>query len=1143
MVDGTFHLLARRRFLPLFLSQFLGAANDNFFKNALVILVVYQLRARAGVEPQVLATVAAGLLIAPYFLFSATAGQMADRFEKSGLMKAWKAAEIAISALGAWALMAESVPGMLAALFLLGLQSTFTSPIKYAVLPEYLRGDELIGGNALIEGGTFLAILLGTIAGGTLVLVEGGIAIVAWSMVALAALGFAASLALPKAHAGNPSVAVGLNLVRETVSLYGLVRGRRDLFLSVLGISWFWLVGATYLSQFPAFAKDVLVADGHVVTLMLTMFSVGIGVGSVLCGRMLKGEVSARHVPFAALGMTLFAMDLWFAAGPAAGGASLATLSEFLARPASWRVLADLLLFAVCGGIYIVPLYAILQARSDEAVRSRVVAANNLVNAAFIVAAALASAGMLAAGFTVTDVFLVLGLANLVVAVYICGLLPDAVLKGVFAWAFRRLYRVEVRGLENLPKAGERAVIVVNHASFLDPALLAAFFPEKPVFAVNTFTAKEWWVKPFLRVVDAFPIDPTNPMSTKSLIRVVQEGKSLVIFPEGRLTVTGALMKVYEGPGMIADRADAPVVPIRIDGAEFTPFSRLKGKLRLRWFPTITITVLPPRRFGVPDEVKGRARRRRIGVALYDVMSAVMFETTNRDRTLFGALLETGRVHGGKAPAVEDINRKPLSYDRLVAGSLALGRVLARKSQPGEAVGLLLPNATATAATFFALQAFARVPAMLNFSTGAGNVLAACEAACIATVVTSRRFVEQARLSAMVEALEARVRVLYLEDIRGRMGLGERLYGLLARPFAGIVHRRTGAKPRDPAVILFTSGSEGTPKGVVLSHANILSNCAQLAARVAFSPTDIVFNALPVFHSFGLTGGMLLPVLAGIKCFLYPSPLHYRIVPELVYDTNATIMFGTDTFLSGYARVANPYDFYSVRYVFAGAEKVKDETRRVWMDKFGLRILEGYGATETAPVLAVNTPMHFQAGSVGRLLPAIAHRLEPMPGVDEGGRLWVQGPNVMLGYYRVEKPGELEPPTEGWYDTGDIVTVDDLGFVRIVGRAKRFAKIAGEMVSLGKVEAELAALWPDSQHAVVAVADERKGEQLVMLTDRADAIREAVLAHFRGQGLAELLVPKAVLKVDRIPLLGTGKTDYVGAKALAEAFVRPGGAA
>lgn len=1137
MTKGTLRLMASRRFLPLFLSQFLGAANDNFFKNALVVLVVFQLGSYAGMQPHVLATVAAGLFIAPYFLFSATAGQMSDRYEKMGLMKIWKAAEIAISALGAWALVDHNVGAMLAALFLLGTQSTFTSPIKYAVLPELLDEDELIGGNALVEGGTFLAILLGTIGGGTLVLLENGGAIVAGAMMALALGGFAASLFLPTAHAGNPEVRVRFDVLRETGHLWTLIRGKRDLFLSVLGISWFWLVGATYLSQFPAFAKTVLTADEHAVTLMLTMFSVGIGIGSLLCGRLLKGEVSARHVPFAALGMTVFALDLWFAAGPAAGdGAALMSLAEFLARPAAWRVLADLLAFAICGGLYIVPLYAIMQAHSDEAVRARVVAANNVVNAAFMVFAAVASALLLVAGFTVTDVFLTIGLANLVVALYICGLLPDAVLKGVFASVFRALYRVRVRGLEHLPAEGAPSVVVVNHASFIDAALLAAFLPGRPVFAINTFTARLWWVRPFLRLVEAFPVDPTNPMSTKSLIRKVQEGRTLVIFPEGRLTVTGALMKIYEGPGMIADRAGVPVVPVRIDGAQFTPFSRLKGKLRLRWFPAIAITVLPPRRFEVAAAIKGRARRQRISVALYDVMSDMMFRTTPCERTLFSALLDTRRLHGGKVLAVEDIGRDPLSYDRLVTGALALGRVLCRHAKPGEALGLLLPNTSAAVATFFAAQAFGRVPAMLNFSTGPGNVLAACEAAQIRTIVTSRRFIEQARLSALADGLAARHTLVYLEDLRARMGLVDKLYGLLARPLARWVHGRAKRSPDDAAVILFTSGSEGMPKGVVLSHRNILANCAQLAARVAFSPADTVFNALPVFHSFGLTGGLLLPVLSGIRCFLYPSPLHYRIVPEMVYDTNATIMFGTDTFLAGYGRAANPYDFYSVRHVFAGAEKVKETTRRTWMEKFGLRILEGYGATETAPVIAVNTPMHFQAGTVGRVLPGIETRLETIPGIDEGARLWVRGPNVMLGYLRVERPGELEPPPERWYDTGDIVTMDDLGYVRILGRAKRFAKIAGEMVPLGKIEAEVTALWPENQHAVVALADERKGEQLVLVTDRPDATREAVLARFRAQGLAELLVPRSVLKVDRLPLLGTGKADLVAVKALAEAF-------
>ncbi|OAN55946.1 2-acyl-glycerophospho-ethanolamine acyltransferase [Paramagnetospirillum marisnigri] len=1131
MSDGSFHLLRCRRFLPLFAAQFLGAANDNLFKNALVILIVYRLGEGLALPPQILVTLAAGLFILPFFLLSATAGQMSDRFEKSGLIKRVKLAEVAVAALGVWSLFTGSVTAMLVVLFGFGVQATFFGPLKYAVLPEHLAETELVGGNALIEGGTFIAILVGTIAGGLLILAEGGVMLVSVLMLALAAAGYVASLFLPIAHPGNASVRVSANIMAETLAVLRLIRGRRDLFLSVLGISWFWLMGATFLAQFPAFAKDVLVADQHVVTLLLTVFSVGIGIGSVLCGRLLKGEISARPVPFAALGMTLFSFDLYFASAvPAMPGAALAGVAEFLSLAANWRVLGDLLAIAICGGLYIVPLYTILQSRADEGSRARAIAANNIMNAAFMVISAAAGALMLGLGFSVPQVFLVQAGANLVVAVYICGLLPDAFLKGLFAWVLRRAYGVRVEGLEHLAAAGDKAVIVVNHVSFLDAVLMAAFLPGRPSFAINTFVARLWWVRPFLSVVDATAIDPTNPMSTKTLIHAVQGGRRMVIFPEGRITVTGALMKIYEGPGMIADKSDAPVVPVRIDGAQFTLFSRLKGKVRRHWFPRITITILAPRRFEVPERIKGRARRQYIGAALYDVMSGMMFETSDRHHTLFQALVQARRHHGGDGVVLDDVSRKPLTYTRLIAASHALGRVLAGQSRPGEAVGLLLPNVNAVAVAFFALQSVGRVPAMLNFSTGADTVLAACRAAGLETVVTSRRFIAQARLDGLVTALAGAVRVLYLEDLAPAIGPFARLAALAKARFGGAPQ----GDPESRALILFTSGSEGTPKGVVLSHANLLANCAQLAARVAFSPQDIVFNALPVFHSFGMTGGLLLPLLNGLRVFLYPSPLHYRIVPELVYDTNATIVFGTDTFLAGYGRVAAPYDFYSVRYVFAGAEKVKDETRRVWMDKFGIRILEGYGATETGPVLAVNTPMHHKAGTVGRLLPGIEARLEAVPGIDEGARLLVRGPNVMKGYLRAEAPGVLQPPEDGWYDTGDMVTLDEMGFVRIVGRIKRFAKIAGEMVSLGKVEAEAALLWPDSQVAVVAVPDDRKGEQLVLVTDRAGADRAQVLAHFKMRGLAELLVPRTVMVVGKLPLLGTGKTDYVALKSLVE---------
>ncbi|MEI8396027.1 MAG: acyl-[ACP]--phospholipid O-acyltransferase [Rhodospirillaceae bacterium] len=1130
MHTGPVALLACRRFLPLFIAQFFGAANDNLFKNALVILILFRLGEGTGIAPQVLVTAAAGLFILPFFLLSATAGQLSDRYEKTGLIRWIKLAEVGVALLAVGALTLASVPLMLTVLFLFGVQATFFGPLKYAVLPELLESGELLAGNALIEGGTFLAILLGTVIGGVLILTEDGTPLVAGLMLALALGGYAATLALPDTSPGNPEVRITTNILVESQAVMRLITGRRDLFLSVLGISWFWLMGATFLAQFPAFTKDVLYADQNVVTLLLTVFSVGIGAGSMLCGRMLKGEISARHVPFAALGMTLFSFDLVFAStSVSADPGHLATVVEFLNHPGAWRVLIDLMMIALCGGIYVVPLYTILQSRCDEGSRARAIAANNIINALFMVVSALASGVMLARGFSVPGVFLTQAIANLGVTVYICGLLPDAVLKGLFSWLLRLAYRVRVEGLEHLGKAGERVVVVVNHVSFLDAVLMATFLPGKPTFAINTFIAKEWWVRPFLSVIDAFPLDPTNPMSTKSLIRAVREGRTLVIFPEGRLTVTGALMKVYEGPGMIADRADAIVVPVRIDGAQYTPFSRLKDKVRRRWFPNIKVTVLPPRRFEVPEEIKGRARRQRIGAALYDVMSGMMFETANRDRTLFQALLDARVINGGGAPVLEDINRAPLSYNQLVVGSHALGRALAAGTAPGEPVGVLLPNANPTAVTFFALQARGRVPAMLNFSTGASNVLAACTAAKISTVVTSRRFIEQARLQAMVEALSTNIRLLYLEDVGAGIGLAGKLYGMLASAFNLCPKGNAG----DAAVILFTSGSEGMPKGVVLSHGNILANCNQMSARVSFNRQDIVFNALPVFHSFGLTAGLILPVLSGLKVFLYPSPLHYRIVPELVYDSNATIMFGTDTFLAGYGRVANSYDFYSVRYVFAGAEKVKDETRRVWADKFGLRIMEGYGTTETSPVLAINTPMHFAAGSVGRMLPGIEYRLESVPGITEGGRLFVHGPNIMRGYLKVDHPGVLEPPPEGWYDTGDIVTIDGLGFIRIQGRAKRFAKIAGEMVSLSAVESAVASLWPSSHHAVVAVADKRKGEQLVLVTDHAGAERANVLAHFREQGLPELAVPRMFRIVDKLPLLGTGKTDYVTIQALA----------
>ena len=869
-----------------------------------------------------------------------------------------------------------------------------------------------------------------------------------------------------------------------------------------------------------------------------------IGVGSILCNKLLKGMVQPTYVPLAAIGMAAFGVDLFFAThnGGVSSGALL-TAWDYASSPASWRVLADLFVIAVCGGIFVVPLYAIVQKNTETAHLARLIAGMNIMNALFMAASSIAGVVLLKAGCSIPQIFLFMALLNILVAAYIAQLLPDAlfrsIMRSVFGWA----YKVEVRGLENFEKAGDRILIIANHTSFLDAALIAAYLPEKITFAVNTHIARAWWMKPLLKMVDAYPVDPTNPMAIKGLVDVVKSGKIGMIFPEGRISVTGSLMKVYEGPGLIADRAKAKVLPIRIDGAQYTPFSRLKGKANLHRFPKITLTILPPRDFTLPAEVLGRRRRQLAAAQLYDMMSGMVFDASDIDQPLLTSLMRASRLHGPKHIIAEDPLREPASYRNFISRVFVTARLLKPHlkidtSATIPAVGVLLPNMVSTSVTFFALHALRLAPAMLNFSSGPAQVLSACKTALLKTVITSRRFVEMGKMTATITALEeAGVTFLYLEDLAGDVSIFDKVVGFTACYLPEVLDTtRQKASPHDPAVILFTSGSEGTPKGVVLSHRNIQSNRYQAASRIDFGPKDIVFNCLPMFHSFGLTGGTLLPILSGMRAFYYPSPLHYRIVPELIYDTNATILFGTDTFLSGYARFAHPYDFHAIRYVFAGAEKLKDETRRVYAEKYGVRIFEGYGATETAPMISINTPMHNRPGSVGRFMPGMTHKLEAVEGLaSDVGRLVIKGPNVMMGYLKAEAPGILQPPDEGWYDTGDIVGVDEDGYITIQGRMKRFAKIAGEMVSLSAVEIALQKLWPDKQHAVISVKDDKKGEKLILFTTQSDAKAEDIAAHFKKLGLNELSIPKQIAPVAEIPVLGTGKTDYVKLQKIAAA--------
>ncbi len=700
----------------------------------------------------------------------------------------------------------------------------------------------------------------------------------------------------------------------------------------------------------------------------------------------------------------------------------------------------------------------------------------------------------------------------------------------------RLLFRFRAFNTEVLNTPGP-VLLLPNHVSWIDWLFLGVCLEDDWRFVTSMEMVQKGhrWMRTIIDNRRTFPVDTMSPYTVRRLAEYLQKGGRLVLFAEGRLSRTGTLMKLFDGTGFLLHKTGAKVITAYLRGAQRLPLS--PNRERKQWFPRVTAHFgalqTPPR----VEHLSTAKTRAVLTTWLRDQLVRQQFEVEMQlgPATVPEAIVATAaRLPGFNI--MEDVTGK-LSYRQLLVGADLLARQwekllpaanrVATAAQP-ERVGVLLPNVSGMPTSLLSLWLAGKVPAILNYSTGMNTMLACAQLAGLKHIITSRGFLERARIPSE-PFTQAGIELLFVEDVRPRISGTAKLAALLRVSFNPHSVLRRGSSGETAAVILFTSGSEGVPKGVELTHTNLLANIRQVLATADLQDTDRVFNALPLFHSFGLTVGMLLGLVRGLYVFLYISPLHYRVVPTVFYDRDCTILLGTNTFLNGYARKAHTYDFRSLRYLFAGAEKLQDNTAKVWAQRFGVRVLEGYGATECSPCISVCTPLQPQHGSAGRFLPGLDHRLEPVEGVDNGGRLFVRGPNVMRGYLNPEANAQFQA-LDGWYDTGDIASVDEAGFVHILGRLKRFAKISGEMVSLTAVEDALAGTFPHyglrCQVAIVSRPDSDKGEVLVAVTNESKLQLDEIRAALRAKGLPNLCAPRELKLVKEIPKLGTGKVNH-----------------
>jgi acyl-[acyl-carrier-protein]-phospholipid O-acyltransferase/long-chain-fatty-acid--[acyl-carrier-protein] ligase len=1130
----TFGLLKTRKFLPLFITQMLNALNDNILRSAITIFITFKLVSSATYA-SFWTTIATGMFMLPTLLFSALAGDLADKFKKVYILRAVKIAEVFIVLLTSYLLTQEVVnpSSLVLCVFLMGTHAAIFSPAKFAYLPEYLEQEELLPANGLIEGSTFIVIALGSGLGSLSTLDNGyGLKFLIYSMIILSAAGLISSFLVPPNRAQSPNTHIRKNFLTATQTEIDSAYTNDSIWMPMLGISWFWVLGTVYMTNLVNYVQFSLKYDSMVFAFLNIIFTLGIGIGSLLCNKLMKGEIHTRYVPISLFVTSIFGLHLYSGTYPATDDNTVLGLYHFLTQLHNYRVMADLFIIAVAAGIYVVPLYTILQKNSPIDHCSRIMAATNVVAALFmIVATVVAFFALYTVNISVAKLYLILSILNLPISIYLIKILPASSVKPILMRIIGWLFSIKTNGIENLHAASNRLIVICNHVSYLDGIILSLFLPGEFIFAIDSNVAKWRICKILKQFVELHEIDPTNPMRAKTIAKQVEQGKRLVIFPEGRLTNTGCIMKIYPGPVAIAEWADAEILAVHLGGdINHNRFTRLGKLFKQKIFTPITISILPVFKLKPVDPKISSKEKREIHVQqIYDSMVYASYISAER-RTIYQQLLHSGKVHGYSTKILQDMTFTELSYRSLILKTQILGNALHQALNQDSYVGLMLPNTNACAVTVYALYAYRKVPVMMNYTAGPASMASSCVTSNIKTLITSRQFIAKAELTEELKAMRKHLdHVIFLEDIAKNISLTDKLSGAWRYLTLNRFYRKNPqliSNIDSPAVMLITSGSEGTPKVVVLSHRNLVANGIQSLSTMDLNPTDSMFNALPMFHAFGFTLGTITPISYGIPTFLFPNPKQFSTVVELIYDRRSTILIGTNTFLNAYLKVSTSYDFANLRVVFAGGEKLQDETRNAWLEQRGIRVYEGYGTTECGPVISANTLMNNKVGTVGKILPGIEYRFNPFPGVESGGELCIRGENIMLGYIFNENPGQIVSLPNGWYDTGDVVAIDDEGYIKIVDRIKRFAKVSGEMVSLSAIENEVAICWPDHRHGVVSIQDSKRGEKLVLVTEKPDADRLELAKKLKNQGLNPIAIPSKIEFIKQIPVLGTGKVDY-----------------